>query len=445
MGAMAQSHTSYFMNRMGVRNKMNPALINDYGYVSIPAIGSISVGLNTNQGLSSFLFPGANGELLTFAHPDVSADEFMSGLRDDISVAQTLDMDILSAGFYSWGGYSTFEVSLSQDASFGTPKELFGFLKTSGNGDYDISGMNVQASSTVRVALGHARKLNDDWTLGAKVKILFGVGRADLMVDRCDVSINEDRLSVNTAGHGYATILGCPFGDVDKDGNIGFGSFNPTSVSGFGLGVDLGATYEGLAEGLTLSASLVDLGFMKWSNISPLRLKEGELVYEGFNDLDMNDPEGSMNDQLEDLGDRASDLLKFEQRGDAISMSEGLTFKAYVGAEYKMCKDMLTFGLLYSAAVYSRHDIHQLTGSVVFTPHPCVSLAVSGSVSNYGSGFGTMLSFSPNKVFNFFVGADCMPTAYSPQFIPLESVSSKINFGFSIPIGGSKSSMRTML
>ena len=47
--------TSYFLESMPMRHRLNPALVSDRGYISIPAIGNINVATQSNVGLTAFL------------------------------------------------------------------------------------------------------------------------------------------------------------------------------------------------------------------------------------------------------------------------------------------------------------------------------------------------------------------------------------------------------
>ena len=49
--------TSYFLESMPMRHRLNPALVSDRGYISIPAIGNINVATQSNVGLTAFLYP----------------------------------------------------------------------------------------------------------------------------------------------------------------------------------------------------------------------------------------------------------------------------------------------------------------------------------------------------------------------------------------------------
>ena len=56
MTATAQEalRSAYFLPGYNFRHELNPALAPERGYVALPAIGGLNVGLNSNIGLSTF-------------------------------------------------------------------------------------------------------------------------------------------------------------------------------------------------------------------------------------------------------------------------------------------------------------------------------------------------------------------------------------------------------
>ena len=133
---------------MPYRYRLNPALINDYGYFSFPVLGNVAIGVNSNMALSKFLYPRGN-ELVTGLHPSIPADEFLGGLKNKNNLDLDIDMTLLSFGFFAFNGFNTFDISLKSQTSIYLPKDLFTFLKT-GQGDggpaeYDFG--NIAAGS----------------------------------------------------------------------------------------------------------------------------------------------------------------------------------------------------------------------------------------------------------------------------------------------------------
>ena len=118
ISAMAQnSNSSYFMESMANRHEINPAFTPDYNYVSpLPALGGMLIGSNSNIGVSDFLFKH-NGQLVTGLNQAISADEFLSGLKNGANLDLNMKLNSLSFGFKKWGGYNTFGLSVHSRAA----------------------------------------------------------------------------------------------------------------------------------------------------------------------------------------------------------------------------------------------------------------------------------------------------------------------------------------
>ena len=82
----------------------------------------------------------------------------------------------------------------------------------------------------------------------------------------------------------------------------------------------MGATYkfdEGPLTGLTLSAALLDLGFINWSD-NVTAYNEGEdFVFDGFKDIAIDDETGGrkLEDQADDLADDLEKLYNVRTDG----------------------------------------------------------------------------------------------------------------------------------
>ena len=84
--------TSYFLESMPMRHRLNPALVSDRGYISIPAIGNINVATQSNVGLTAFLYPLPDGRLTTFMNPIVSAETFLGRIKNRNAVQVDADV-----------------------------------------------------------------------------------------------------------------------------------------------------------------------------------------------------------------------------------------------------------------------------------------------------------------------------------------------------------------
>ena len=214
MGLSAQTlNSSYFMEKMTKRNQLNPALKTPNGYVSFPALGNFYLGVNSNLGLGTFLYPSGN-ELVTFLDPSVPADDFLGKLTPNNTVELDLGLDIISFGFWAWGGQNTFNLALKSYSGAYMPKEIFQFLKTgqkeTGITRYDMSNITVSTDNYVELALGHAR---DSWSQ-SKSAGRCGTCRSK---DRSHGYIHVPRRMVHQTSRTYTSLFPPEIRDRSRD------------------------------------------------------------------------------------------------------------------------------------------------------------------------------------------------------------------------------------
>lgn len=440
-GVSAQTtlNSSYFMEKMTKRNQLNPALKTPNNYVSMPSLGNFYLGVNSNLGLGTFLYPRDN-KLVTFLHESVPADEFLNKLTPNNTIELDMGLDLISFGFWAWGGQNTFNLALKSNTGAYLPREIFEFLKTgqeaTGVTRYDMSNITATTSNYLELALGHARDITDKLSAGAKIKVLIGAAHAEARIDRMDISMSQNEWTIKQAGHLQATSLLELTTDPETGEVTGYDFGNHFGVAGFGLGFDLGATYE-IIDNLTLSAALTDIGFMRWNNLTRAETDPDKgFIYTGFDNIGAEDDENGDNpfDQKADqLGDDLKALTKFYQ-SDTRSVSNSLRTTLRVGAEYAVLDNAISFGLLSTTRFVGYRTYAEGMAAINFRPLSALHLTVNGSVSNMGSSVGAILNICAPG-FNFFVGTDYFATKYSKQFIPINHARANLSFGFNITFG----------
>lgn len=439
LSAQTTLNSSYFMEKMTKRNQLNPALKTPNNYVSMPSLGNFYLGINSNLGLGTFLYPRDN-KLVTFLHESVPADEFLNKLTPNNTIELDLGIDLISFGFWAWGGQNTFNLALKSNTGAYLPKEIFQFLKTgqeaTGVTRYDMSNITATTSNYLELALGHARDITDKLSAGAKIKVLIGAAHAEARIDRMDISMSQNEWTIKQAGHLQATSLLELTTDPETGEVTGYDFGNHFGVAGFGLGFDLGATYE-IIDNLTLSAALTDIGFMRWNNLTRAETDPDKgFIYTGFDNIGAEDDENGDNpfDQKADqLGDDLKALTKFYQ-SDTRSVANSLRTTLRVGAEYAVLNNAISFGLLSTTRFVGYRTYAEGMAAINFRPLSALHLTVNGSVSNMGSSVGAILNICAPG-FNFFVGTDYFATKYSKQFIPINHARANLSFGFNITFG----------
>lgn len=439
VAAQQTLHSSYFLKRMPMRHKLNPALINDYGYFSIPMLGNVNIGVQSNLSLKNFIYPTNDGNLMTFMHQNVSADDFLDKIKNYNSVEMNVDLSVLSFGFFGFKGYNTFDISLRSHTGMYVPEDLFRFMKlgmdNENGSSYHLRNFTMKTDNYVELALGHAHQINDKLTIGAKLKFLAGIANAQAKINRMDITLSEDKWEIMANGQMDASVLGASLktkanGEID---DFDFDIDKP-ALSGWGLGTDLGATYK-LMDNLTLSAAVVDLGFIRWTkNLRGATRNDESFLFDGFDEIDIND-DSSIDDQWDDIADQLEDMVRFYETDAPSARSTSLRTTLNIGAEYSILNDKISFGLLSSTRFSKPKTWTEIVGSANFRPASWFNVAFTGTLSNYGPNWGWVLNLCP-RGFNFFIGTDHMVTRVTPQYIPTKNATVNLNFGLNIPMGG---------
>lgn len=452
--AAQELRTSYFMTTSDYRHEMNPALL-DHKYVGMPLVlGNLNVGTTGNFGLSNFVFKmepgwqgyGVNGRThTTFMHPSVDAGKFLGDLKEKNRLSANLKYNLVSVGFKGLGGFNVVDLSLRSNTNVCLPKSLFAFAKEQkGNTEYNISNLGVRTENMLELGLGHSHKIDDKWTVGGKVKLLLGLGYADLSANDLTATLGDDLWRIRGDVRMSAALLGMKLKTGEKrdpdnpdraemkfdDIDFGF------SMPGIGLGFDFGATYK-VMDNLTVSAAVTDLGFVAWRNAQRASSR-AEWSFDGFDsDISVNDDEDSegkpIEDQFDDLGDDLEDLLKVYDDGKKTD-TRALAATINVGAEYALpAYDKLRFGFLYTSRIQGKYSWHQGMISANVKPAKWFEASLSGAVSSTGATAGLVLDFHAPR-FNFFIGADRFMSKVTGDFIPVNRANSSVSLGISFPM-----------
>lgn len=466
------SRSAYFLEGSTYRHELNPAFMGERGYVSLPGLGNLTIGAQSTGGVGDFIFKKQNGELTTFMNEEVSSAEFLKGLPKRLKVGAVVDESILSLGFYAWGGFNTFGISVKSNTNAFMPDELFKFMKNGVDSEegssYKVNNVNIVSTNYAEIAFGHAREINDHLTVGAKVKALVGLAKATMRIDELNVQMMQDKWLVtpkNAELYMSAKGLIIPtkgetgnYQDndykLDKDGNrtdvlkegtkdqisyddIDFDD-NNIGPTGFGLAFDLGATYR-LNDEWTFSAAVLDLGFISWKNTTKGTMTKN-FEFDGFTNISVKDDDDNsgnkLDNQIDQLGDDLADLAKFDKVGEGLKRTTALAATLNLGAQYTLpAYDRLNFGLLSSTRLQGRHSWTEARVSANVSPLSWFEASLNYAISNFGSNAGLMLNFHP-RGFNFFVAADVPMCKYEPAYYaPISRAAVNVNLGINFTFG----------
>ena len=356
--ALAQQsmlRSAYFLSGYNGRGDLNPAFSAERNYFSLPSLGGTALSVQSNMGVSTFLYP-LDGQLTTFMNSNVSPDDFLSKLKNNNRLGVNVGMSVFSLGIWGRKSFFTFGIRQRVNAGLNVPYSLFDFMKNAGKSQYyDISDIAVNADAYMEYSFGWSRQFADKINVGARVKFLLGEGRAEARIDKMHVQMTEDRWSVTSSG---TLTASCGLLDVKTKGETGADVDSPEDVDlldefdfkevnssnigsvigGYGAAIDLGAELE-LIPGLRLSLAVNDLGGILWNSVTEAATRKDSWSFEGFDDISFDEGEGkenSLSEQFKALGDDFQDLAKFYRTAKDASKFKMLTMTLNFGAEYVM-------------------------------------------------------------------------------------------------------------
>ena len=478
--------TSYFMEGTHYRQQLNPALTPTKGYFNLPVIGAVNATVgSTSLGYQDIIDIIDDGDDF-YTKPD-----FMNRLKDNNKLNVNFSTEILSAGWYKGKNFWSFNIGLRTDIGANLTKNMFTFLNEMEtveenwrNSNYDISGQQLNINAYTEIGLGLSRQINSRLTVGARVKALLGIGNMELKLNRVAMSANlpsdqqinqwssesywnsmtpsqaaqaaqelKDKFNNYHANLTVGAELKSSFKGLElqeEEGKDYVTDFDFDSgklgIAGYGFGIDLGASYK-ILDNLTVSASVLDLGFISWSksstkiasaNPDPIDIKGSTYA----NMVDPNNPNTVMNavNQLQNDAqgymDRVTngdvldyDMLQLEVSDAKESRKSRLASTLVLGAEYGFFNNKLAVGVLSTTRFVQPDALTELTFSANYRPKSWFNVALSYSaIQSAGKSFGLGLKLGP-----LFVGTDYM-------FLGKNSNSLNGFVGVSIPLGGRKAS-----
>jgi len=432
--ALAQEfRTGYFLENYSYAYRINPAAPIEgkpYFFAGL-GLGNISAEAHTNLSVPSFISPfqeadGTTSLVFPLLRSEFSLEQALAGLSVNNELLANANVNILTVGHQSDISRWSVEINARAYAFAGMPLDLFSAFKTAQlNGysewteKYSFAGLHIDANSYTEIAIGYSRKVGDKLTVGGRFKGLIGLGYTGVNLDASvapgvekDVKLSLDAgLNVSTpvdVSLPSSMINGKRYYDFS---NVDFKNFalkslfgTKKSPAGWGLGLDLGITYEPI-EGLYITAAANDLGFLSWKgNVGAAWHIDSE------------------------IGEDWKEFLRLEDTSGRFTT--GLNYSVNAGVKYKMpFYDRLSVGLLGTFQQYYK----EARLGIDITPLDFISIAASGAIGSQGFNFGAALNLK-FPIVNFFIGTDAMFFNFTPQMLPLDKLNTMITTGLLIAI-----------
>ena len=410
-----EPESSYLLDNYAYINRTSPALSDTtVSGVAALGLGYVGVGAYSNLGVKSILFP-RDGNLVTGLNEKVSADEFLSGLRDMNRIMADVDYNILSMHSRTdmSGRYVSFEINLKSHNDVYVPKEVFEIFKVgTGPADhYDFPSAGASSSSWLEIA-GGTEFRPADFTIAFRAKFLLGAADARLSVDNTSMSVAGGSPSMAVDANLLASMNTFSI-ERTASGALDFGKIYYAAVTpaGYGAGLDLGLAWTPSKE-WTVTASLLDFGGIWWtgdlSAKSALRAGAGQKT--------------SANDLLRFVPDDTPHGTYFK----------GIPFTVNAGFRYKPA-ELVTIG----SRAYWRHgegfNLWHLSAGAGLNPCRQFGLAANMSAGNDGLRAGGSMCFRLAFI-QFFVSAEATLTKFTYSHIPINPPGVIVSTGLSFTI-----------
>lgn len=387
--------TLYFMNSLPQVVEANPALLPRYKTsIGLPGISSFG-GVYANNGFTADQFITKVDGIST-----INLSEWTKGLAEKNYMNLSLFADVFRVGLkVSPKWYVMASSTVKQYNSAMIPKGLASLLvdgTSSMVGSYSNTSPQAEMISYLQTSLGAAYSLNDRVTLGARLKYINGL--ANVTTERSSMVVEVDNnyqmtltgdILVRTSGVSTKNTGG----SYQLSDNLGNNS---------GWGMDLGVTYK-FMEKLTLSASINDLGFIKWTNNTQQYAMDPAKARYVFSGFDVNQLLDDNSEYLQQQLDSVE--AKFEMTESPTgSYTTSLPSRYYLAGKYELVRN-LSVGALFFGESFRDRFAAGMTASLNKDFGNWLSTSLTYTVSNRSyNNIGLGLSFNLSPVQLYIVG-----------------------------------------
>ncbi len=434
----AQPNTLYFMKGLPQTKEMNPARsgVKNGFYFSMPLISSVDVSVNSdNLNFNDLvhLGTGAKKDSMVWDFP-----KFIGSMSKNNFVFGTATLTLLDFGWkmkeksysFSLCEHVIIEPFLSKEMA-----ELIycGNYRFKGStfvsGDFGLSAMHYR-----QFAFNYSKDLNKKITLGGTGKILLGMSGIKTKKLGLTAGMPASGDLINLSANGEVKMAAPLRVSQNPSDNYDFNTTSDFSVGKYlldlsnpGIALDMGMTAK-ITKRLELSASLIDLGAIRWSGNVSAFSGQGSFPYQGIN---LNDPSQKpptaklINPLIQNLKDSILKAFPVEVNPNGFFMM--LPVKLYLGAEYRL-NSKFSLGALARIRMFNQTFYSSGTASLNLSVRKNLSLTAAYSYfeSTYNNlGVGALLRV---KFFQVYAATDNLAS----NFYPLKAKYLNLKFGVNL-------------
>jgi hypothetical protein len=439
--ALAQQvNTLYFVDNAPFRHTLNPAFqpIQDV-YVGLPVIGFTQMSVGNNSVALKDVIYQYNGQTVSFLHPDGgNVDRFYHTLHSTGLISTSFETNLLSFGFRHKAAFWTFTLSEKFLSLIAIPKDAFNLALYGTpllfDNRFNLTRLETDESLYTEAALGYAKVLNKKWSVGAKLKYLFGSANFSNTNTMIKMNAGIDQWTLIGEGNAYysspvAVSIARDFKSMTY--SLPANTNDWLKRSGAGTGIDLGVTYASTPS-LTFSAALLDLGFIRWKKNALKVNYKTDYTFDGIKGIDLSS--SNLNISGNSLPDSIVAALDSASTYGSTNTSYTTFTPAIlnVGAEYSFLDKKMSIGLLSRSQFFKNIISEEITLSVNARPSERINASLStsfleGRLGSIGAGMGLRTGF-----IHWTLAADYIPfqlSAYKGIPIPYNTKTFNLALG----------------
>ena len=287
-------------------------------------------------------------------------DNMLSKLKKNNYLTTALNVDLVTFGFrVKKKNYFSFNLSQNMNFRVRYPKDFMNVL-INGNGADGIIGteqkfnFGVDMMHYTDVSLGYSRDLNDKLTVGGRFKYLMG--QENIYSKKTDVTLTTGVQNFDLTAKSDIAIYTSGL-DTNSRLNKNFSAtkylFN-TKNSGFAI--DLGGNYK-LNDKWSFSASVIDLGFIKWKENTKNFISDNpgaSVSFSGVNLKDFINDSTTIEKSAQKTFDSIGKQFAVSERNG--SYRSWLNTKIYLSGNYhineKNFAGLLLYGQVYDKKIH---------------------------------------------------------------------------------------------
>lgn len=433
-----QNNTFFLMHNVPQSNLLNPAVqIKCKWFIGIPVLSSTQLNYSNSTFSFNELFTQSSGSA------SLDIDAFYNNIKKTNLLSSELHSDLISVGYRKNDYYFTFNIAEKINLALTYPGLLMD-LAWKGNSQFlgetaTFNNLSTQSVYYREYAIGISKVWDANNIFGLRAKLLFG--KSNLYSGKSEMSLYTDpntfdlhlKGDVTTSASFPMTIT------LNSDGNINGIEMQEVSLFSFlmngqnkGFAIDLGVIHR-YTENITLSASMLDLGFIRWqSDVNNVNIS-GSFDYTGtgmgsdFNNVDY----------MVNLGD--SVLNHFNPEITQNKYYSWLPLQLYLGGMYQYAPN-LGIGVINRNVIYRNkfHSSLTLSANTAFWDKLSASLSwsyLNNTYKNIGAGLAWY-----SRGFQFHMISDNLLGIIKP----LDARTLNLRFGFSVLLGCPKDKKEEM-